>query len=220
MGHHIAIYFQIFLKCCSVLAAINFCDIMHTKQRTEQIHMLIYLAMIDSEDDRSKFEAIYHEYKNLMYYTANRILGDTRDSEDIVHQAFLKIIDIIERIDEVKCPKTKSLIVTITERTAIDLYRLRKRRSTVSFDEEFINTPAETDIESFDQRDMLAGAMAALPVKYREIFLLRYDNGFSVPEIAKLMNMSQDNVRKTIQRAKAKLAVALESMEDQNEDNG
>ena len=182
--------------------------------------MLIYFAMIDSEEDRSKFESIYHEYKNLMYYTANRILGDTRDSEDIVHQAFLKIIDIIERIDEVKCPKTKSLIVTITERTAIDLYRTRKRRSAVAFDEEFINTSVETDIERFDQRDMLASAMAVLPTKYRELLLLRYDNGFSVLEVAKLMNMSQDNVRKTIQRAKTKLATSLESMEDQYEDNG
>lgn len=182
--------------------------------------MLVYLNMIDSDEDRFKFEAIYHEYKNLMYYTANHILGDTRDSEDIVHQAFIKIIDIIDRIDEVKCPKTKGLIVTITERTAIDLYRARKRRSAVSFDEEFINTPTETDIDRFDQRDILAGAMAALPTKYRELLLLRYDNGFSVPEIAKLMNMSQDNVRKTIQRAKTKLAASLESMEDQHEDNG
>ena len=182
--------------------------------------MLIYLSMIDCKEDKSKFEAIYFEYKNLMYYTANCILGDTHDSEDIVHQAFLKIIDIIERIDEVKCPKTKSLIVTITERTAIDLYRFRKRRSTVSFDEEFINTPVETDIESFDQRDMLASAMSMLPTKYRKILLLRYDNGFSVPEIAKLMNMSQDNVQKTIQRAKAKLAASLDAMEDRHEDNG
>ena len=182
--------------------------------------MLIYLSMIDCKEDKDKFEAIYVEYKNLMYYTANRILGDTRDSEDIVHQAFLKIIDIIERIDEVKCPKTKSLIVTITERSAIDLYRFRKRRSTVSFDEEFINTPVETDIESFDQRDMLAVAMSMLPTKYRKFLLLRYDNGFSVPEIAKLMNMSQDNVQKTIQRAKAKLAASLDAMEDQHEDNG
>lgn len=47
--------------------------------------MLIYLAMIDSPEGKNKFEIIYEQYKNLMFYTANKILGDTRDSEDIVH---------------------------------------------------------------------------------------------------------------------------------------
>ena len=53
--------------------------------------MLIYLAVIDSPEGKIKFEIIYEQYKNLMFYTANKILGDTRDSEDIVHDAFLKI---------------------------------------------------------------------------------------------------------------------------------
>lgn len=66
--------------------------------------MLIYLAMIDSPEGKFKFEIIYEQYKNLMFYTANKILGDTRDSEDIVHDAFLKIIEIIDNIDDPKCP--------------------------------------------------------------------------------------------------------------------
>ena len=57
--------------------------------------MLIYLAMIDSPEGKSKFEIIYNTYKQLMYYTASSILGDTKDSEDIVHEAFLKIIELI-----------------------------------------------------------------------------------------------------------------------------
>ena len=47
--------------------------------------MLVYLAMIDSPDDRHKFEVIYNTYKQLMYYIANNILGDIKDSEDVVH---------------------------------------------------------------------------------------------------------------------------------------
>lgn len=72
--------------------------------------MLIYLAMIDSPEGKIKFEIIYEQYKNLMFYTANKILGDTRDSEDIVHDAFLKIIEIIDNIDDPKCPQTRSLM--------------------------------------------------------------------------------------------------------------
>lgn len=55
-----------------------------------------------------------------MFYIANKILGDTRDSEDTVHDAFLKIIEIIDDIKDVESPQTRSLIVTITENKAID----------------------------------------------------------------------------------------------------
>lgn len=172
--------------------------------------MLIYLSMIASDNDRSKFEIIYREYRDLMLYIANRILGDTKDSEDVVHQAFLKIIGVLEKIDDPKCPKTRALVVTIVERTAIDLYRRRRRENTISLDEEYINVPdmAQADA-STDQTD-LAAAMASLPTRYREVLLLRYDNGFSNREIAGLLSMSEENVRKTIQRAKDKLGRILE----------
>ena len=81
--------------------------------------MLVYLAMIDSPDDRHKFEVIYNTYKQLMYYIANNILGDIKDSEDVVHEAFLKIIDIFEKIDNPTSPQTRSLIVTITDRKSV-----------------------------------------------------------------------------------------------------
>ena len=66
--------------------------------------MFIYLAIIDSPEGKLKFEVIYERYKGLMFYTANSVLGDTRDSEDIVHDAFLKIIEIIDEIDDPKSP--------------------------------------------------------------------------------------------------------------------
>lgn len=80
--------------------------------------MLIYLAAISSDEDKSKFELIYRQYRNLMYYAANQILHNSSDAEDVVHQAFLKIVEILDTISEIKSHKTRSLIVTITERKA------------------------------------------------------------------------------------------------------
>lgn len=172
--------------------------------------MLIYLTMIESDDNRSKFEIIYREYRDLMLYIANRILGDTRDSEDVVHQAFLKIVDILEKIDEPKCHKTRALVVTIVERTAIDLYRRRRREKAVPLDEEYVNVPDTAQIDAAADRADLAVAIASLPTRYREVLLLRFDSGFSNREIAGVLSMSEENVRKTIQRAKEKLGRMLE----------
>lgn len=85
--------------------------------------MIIYLQMIDTPEDRSKFEQLYLEYRGLMFHVANKILQHTQDSEDTVHQAFLKVAENIEKIGDPKCPKTQSYIVTIVENKAIDLIR-------------------------------------------------------------------------------------------------
>ena len=171
---------------------------------------LLYLSMIESDEDRSKLEIIYQEYKNLMLHVANGILGDQRDSEDVVQQAFLKLIKIIHKIEEPKCHKTRALVVTIVERTAIDLYRRRQRSSLLPFDEEAVSVPAASELEGLQTRLDLAAAMAALPARQRQVLLLRYDDGFSCREIAGLLSMTEPNVRKTIQRAKERLAELLE----------
>lgn len=176
--------------------------------------MIVYLSMIETEADRSRFEIIYHEYKNLMFYVANRILQNEHDSEDAVHQAFLKVAEIIERIDDPKCPQTRSLVVTIVERKAIDQYRARKRKSRLALDEEYINAPTNTDeLEQVPERLLIAKAMAQLPTKYRQLLLLKYDCGYSEQEIAQMLSMSRENVKKTIQRAKLKLTTILDELE-------
>lgn len=175
--------------------------------------MLIYLSAIESDSHKSKFEAIYTEYRNLMFYIANRILKHVNDSEDVVHQSFLKIIEIIDKIGDPKCPQTKSLVVTIVERKAIDLYRARKRRKILPIDEEYINVPSRSEIETLPERSAFAEAMAMLPTRYRELLMLKYDNGFTNHEIAGMLSMTEDNVKKTLQRAKAKLEMILEEQE-------
>lgn len=76
--------------------------------------MLIYLQVIETEEDKSKFEDIYREYRGLMYYIAYRRLHHEQDAEDAVHHAFMKIAENITAIDPVS-PKTKQFVVTIVD---------------------------------------------------------------------------------------------------------
>ena len=93
--------------------------------------MLIYLSMIDSLEGKQKFEVIYIKYRQLMFYVANKILMDAKDSEDVVHDSFLKVIEIIDKIIDPESHQTRALIVTITENKAIDLYRKHKSKKVV-----------------------------------------------------------------------------------------
>ena len=62
--------------------------------------MLIYLQMIDTPEERSKFEQIYLEYKGLMFHVAYEILHNEQDAEDAVHHAFVKIAENIRAIPQ------------------------------------------------------------------------------------------------------------------------
>lgn len=162
--------------------------------------MLVYLQMIDAPQERSKFEKIYYAYRDKMYAAAFAILHNEEDAEDAVHHAFVKVAENIDKIFEVECPKTAAYVVTIVENTAIDTYRRKKKHPTVPFDEDMNGLSIEyTDVSD------LARCIATLPVKYRQVLILKYYHGFSVREIAKMLSLSAANVSKIEQRAKAKL---------------
>lgn len=170
----------------------------------------MYLAMIDSPDEKKKFEIIYQTYRQLMFYVANRILENDQDAEDVVHDAFLKVIEYIDRIDRPRCPQTRAFIVTITENKAIDLYRKRKNHSIVPLEEEYIGILERSKIEQVEESDSLTQAILSLPGRYREVLLLKYAQGYSMDEIAVLLSTTVENVKKLIQRARKKLEKSLE----------
>lgn len=164
--------------------------------------MLIYLQMIETEQERAKFETVYLQYRNLMFSAAYAILQNREDAEDAVHQAFVKIAENMGKISEAVCPKTASFVVTIVENKAIDLYRRKKNHPTLPLEEEAMGLAVE-----YSGENELARCMAALPAKYRQVLLLKHYHGYSVKEIARMLNLSAANVQKIEQRAKAKLEV-------------
>jgi len=78
--------------------------------------MLIYLAMQDTSCERDRLAEIYEKYKNQMFALANSILGDVRDSEDVVHEAFVAMIPYIDRLpEEAAHPKVRAFALTLAE---------------------------------------------------------------------------------------------------------
>lgn len=161
--------------------------------------MIQYLLMIDSSEDQSKFEKLYINYRMDMYTAALLILNNVQDAEDATHQAFVKIAENIEAIDDTIEPKIKGLVITIAEHCAIDLYRKKARRHTVSLD-----VCNGITIE-YEGNNGLTRCMANLPANYRQIILLKCYYGYSSKETAKILGISEANVIKIHQRAKKKL---------------
>lgn len=172
--------------------------------------MLIYLSLIEEEDDKSKFEEIYKSYGKTMFYVANDILKNYAQAEDVVHTSFIKIINNLDKIDEVNCNKTKGFIVTIVKNTAIDEYRKNKR------EKEKIEKVMDSQIfqasEEIETMSSIEIAILKLPDKYKTVFSLRYVQGLNDKEISNILNIKQSTVRSRILRGKNKLQKILEEM--------
>lgn len=162
--------------------------------------MLIYLQMIDEPQDRHKFVKVYEAYVKLMFYVANEILHNSHDAEDAVQQAFISIAKNMKNISEVECPKTRSYIVTIVENKAIDLLRAKVRRGEMELNEDTGGLSIE-----YTGDNSLVACILKLPVRYREVILLKYEQGYSTREIAKILKLTESNAGKLLQRAKNKL---------------
>ena len=170
--------------------------------------MLIYLQMIETPEDRSKFEIIYEEYRDMLYTRANGILHNKMDAEDATHQAFVKIAENIKKISDPRCPKSRSYFVIILEHAAIDIYRAKKKRGTVRLIPESVGLAVE-----YTGNNELARCLAKLPDRERHILLLKHYHGYSLKEIAKMLNLSLSNATKIEQRARAKLEVLCKRAE-------
>ena len=176
--------------------------------------LTLYLSMIDDPQEQRKFERLYTSYRQTMYYVAYRVLNNEDDAEDAVHQAFLRVIDHMDDVDEEDKAKTKSFLSIITKNIAIDIYRKNKRdaKHAISYDEYeiFIEDPKG---QKFEEADELTELIAKLPPQYADVIRLTYAHGYNSEQVGKILGISSDNARQRLVRARKKLEKMLKGEE-------
>lgn len=172
----------------------------------------IFLTIEDSIV-RSKLEQIYYEYKKVAYWTAYNILKDHHEAEDVVQDAIVKISSIIDNIEEVKCNKTRALIVIMVRNLSFNIYNRRKKVVHTHYDEiEIISEDFSLDEEiiSLEQASWLAEVLGKLKPTYGDILVLKYYYEYSNKEISSLLGITEGNIRIRLHRAKASIKELIE----------
>lgn len=147
------------------------------------------------------------KYGNYCYSIAYNILHSNEDSEECVNDTYVKVWNAI--------PPTRpnnfsAFIGSITRNTALNIYlkgRTQKRSAQTEslFDE--INDCVSSDSSIPDElalKDAINGFLASLPKKTRIVFMRRYWYCDSVADIAKLCNISENNVKVILTRTRKK----------------
>ena len=63
---------------------------------------MLYAAVIDDAEDIKKLEKIYYEYREQMFFVANKILRDSYEAEDAVQNALLGIARNIRTLPKMR----------------------------------------------------------------------------------------------------------------------
>ena len=180
----------------------------------------MFKSNLESEDDSEKIERMYHEYKNLMYKEAYNILKDIGLAEDAVHQSFIKIINNMDKINMKDERRTRSFLVIVCRNTAIDIYkkRLYLNQNSNSLDFE-IDEDDDAPIDYIEPSKVIVDketvnkivdAIDKLPEIYRDVLLLEKLHGNTKEEIAELLGVNYETVKKRSLRARKILLDVLE----------
>ena len=129
-------------------------------------------------------------------------LKNYADTEDIFQTVFLKYA--LSSICFENTDHEKAWIIRVTINSCRDLLRNFFRSKTVPLDV-LLESPAEV---SEDHREVVE-AVLSLPQKYREAIYLHYYEGYSAPEISKILKKNVNTVYTLLNRSKQMLREKL-----------
>lgn len=152
-----------------------------------------------------KIEALIDSYGNLLWRTGIMMLGEPQDVQDMIQEVLLKYMQKRPVFHDAEHEKAWLLRVAVN--LCRDMLRLRSRRRYFPIDELEPEAVGSTDAES---REILE-EIAMLPQKWKSVLLLHYIEGYSLKEISEILNVSENAVKKRIQRAKEALRRRMET---------
>jgi RNA polymerase sigma-70 factor (ECF subfamily) len=150
-----------------------------------------------------EYKDIIERYSDEVYRYLAKNLQDIDKAKDIVQDSFLALWN---NRDKVEKDKVKYWLFTTTHNNLLKQIRYDKVRKNQ------IQNETSTSLNS-DNKQLLDYLLNQLNDKMRQCLMLKEWQGFSVKEIAEIMQISESDVKVNIFRAKLKLKEIYENNE-------
>jgi RNA polymerase sigma-70 factor (ECF subfamily) len=167
---------------------------------------------MNGESRLQRFERTVLAHLDAAYNLARWLVGEEAGAEDAVQDASLKALRFF---DDCEGTATRAWFMAIVRNACYDWLRERRPRSLEEpFDEELhgaapaAESPEAIAARASDARWVRAG-IAALPVEFREVVVLRELEGLSYKEIGTIVKIPIGTVMSRLARGRDLLARAL-----------
>jgi RNA polymerase sigma-70 factor (ECF subfamily) len=163
---------------------------------------------------RSEFNKLVTAHYKLIFSIAYQVLGNARDAEDAVQNAFLKAYRSRASLRDPKV--AVGWLCRIARNAALDLGRKRGRRGRLQDEltdraeveaEKNMRTP---DAMESDEREQIRAAIETLPESEALVVTLRFLEGLTPGEIADRLGEKPGTVRVRLHRALKRLRETME----------
>ncbi len=152
---------------------------------------------------------MFEECHGLVFRTAYRITGNAADAEDVLQAVFLRLLRRDASAEPLEDPQ--SYLRRSAVNASLDIVRTRQEARSVPLEESPPGGSGQPAIDQPELKDSLRRAMAALSPRAAEIFALRFFEGYTNPEIARMLRMSQVHVAVLLHRTRKQLQKDIRS---------
>jgi RNA polymerase sigma-70 factor (ECF subfamily) len=165
--------------------------------------------------DRAARQRLYRQHVQRVFRTVRGMLRSDAEAEDVTQDAMLTALTSLDRYSPRSGTRFAAWLTTIAVNTTRRRFRRRRPELTASGDLPDVPDPdgdLAGDLDLTRQREALLKALGELEPREREIVSLRYGSDLNATEIAVQLRMEPANVRKILERARARLGERIEAL--------
>jgi RNA polymerase sigma-70 factor, ECF subfamily len=172
------------------------------------------------------FDILVGRYKDPLVNFAFRFLGDFDGADEVAQETFIRVYRNKHAYKPVA--RFSTWLYTIAANLAKSELRRRKRRALFSLsgrrergEEKDFDPPDERNrsdeqAERSFEAELIQKALDSIPVRYREVVILRYIQELSYEEICTITGMNMGTVKSRLNRARLRLQELLKDVADRN----
>ncbi len=168
---------------------------------------MMYMALIDDENDKKAFEKLYKQYRNKAYLVAMDCLNNNALAEECVSEAFLSIAKNFQTVNNLEPNKQLKYVVISIRNTAKDTLKKEKiNLNTEEYDDDSFFTE-----EGFSEYGIVDWneSIKMLTQTDKDILYLRCILQLDYKAIAKTLGISQGAARVRVYTARENLKKLL-----------
>jgi RNA polymerase sigma-70 factor (ECF subfamily) len=150
-----------------------------------------------------ELDRAFRAHHGLVFRTAYRITGNAADAEDVLQTVFLRLVHRSNSSEAMQ--SEESYLRRAAINGALDILRSRQSDRSV----ELVDLPGPGHNDTADLRRALAHAISKLEPRSAEVFTLRFLEGFTNPQIAAMLGISQVLVAVIVHRTRRQLRKEL-----------
>lgn len=158
---------------------------------------------------KAEFNVAFREHKDAVYGFAFRMTNSADLAEDIAQDCFLALLANSARYDPAR-GTLRCFLVGVARNLIFKRWRADIRWDSLDATEEMAVEPI--DPADAETAELVARAVSALPPLQREALILAEYEGFSLKEIAALVEVEVGTVKARLHRARENLRYALASL--------